>query len=100
LRRVRPQLFPGDHRREGADCGFWQDYFGNGQLHIVNTDTGELLGRKDAYLPMNMYFDHKGAAAELAQWKALAEQRRELDRKYGEEMERYMQGYVVNVSGK
>jgi hypothetical protein len=47
---------------------FTQDYFGNGQLHIVNTDTGELIGRKDAYLPMNMYLDHEGAAEELAYW--------------------------------
>ena len=38
---------------------FWQDYFGNGQLHIVNADTGELIGRKDAYLPMNMYLDQR-----------------------------------------
>ena len=58
---------------------FEQDYFGNGQLHIVNTDTGELIGRKDAYVPVNMYLDHEGAAAELAHWKALAEQRRELE---------------------
>jgi hypothetical protein len=26
------------------------------------------------YIPMNMRFDGKGAAAELAHWKALAEQ--------------------------
>jgi len=76
---------------------FWQDYFGNGQLHILNADTGELIGRKDAYLPMNMYLDHKGAAAELAHWKALAEQRRERDRKFGEEIARNVRGYNVKV---
>jgi hypothetical protein len=27
--------------------------FGNGQLHIVHADTGELIGRKGSYLPMN-----------------------------------------------
>jgi len=59
---------------------FEQDYFGNGQLQIVNTDTGELIGRKDAYIPMNMYLDGEGAAAELAHWKAVAEQRRENER--------------------
>ena len=59
---------------------FGQDYFGNGQLHMVNSDTGELIGRKDAYLPLNMYLDGKGAAAELAHWKALAEQRCERGR--------------------
>jgi hypothetical protein len=56
---------------------FGQDYLGNGQLHIVNADTGEMIGRKDAYIPMNMIFNTEGAAAELAHWKALAEQRRQ-----------------------
>jgi hypothetical protein len=77
---------------------FAHDYFGNGQLHIVNTDTGELIGRKDAYLPLNMFLDHKGAALELAYWKALAEQRREHDRKFAEEMERNAGGYDVKVT--
>jgi hypothetical protein len=76
---------------------FWQDLFGNGQLHIVNSHTGELIGRKDAYIPLNMFFDDEGAAAELAYWKTLAEQRRERDRKYGQEMERNAHGYDVTV---
>jgi hypothetical protein len=56
---------------------FEQDYFGNGQLYIVNSDTGETLGRKDAYIPMNMFLDGDAAAAELAHWKAEAARRRE-----------------------
>lgn len=56
-----------------------------------------MLGRKDAYIPMNMYLDGEGAAAELAQWKRLAEQRRDRDRKFGEEMERNARGYDVKV---
>jgi hypothetical protein len=76
---------------------FWQDYFGNGQLHIVNTDTDELIGRKDAFIPVHMYLDGDGAAAELAHWKAAAEQRRERGRKYAEEMERNSRGYAVKV---
>ena len=66
---------------------FVQECFGNGQLHIVNTDTGDLIGRKDAYIPMNMYLDSKGAKAELAYWKAVAEQRCERERKFAEEMD-------------
>jgi hypothetical protein len=66
---------------------FEQDYFGNGQLHIVNTDTGELIGRKDAYIPVNMYLDGEGAAAELARWKSLAQKRRERERSLGDEKE-------------
>jgi hypothetical protein len=61
---------------------FRQDYFCNGQLHILNADTGELISRKDAYVPLNMRFDGKLAKAELANWKAPAEERRERDRRY------------------
>src|ERR1700730_10193504 len=77
---------------------FEQDYFGNGQLHIINIGTGELIDRKDAYLPMNMYLDHEGAAAQLAYWKAFAEHRRERGRKFAEEMERNARGYDVKVT--
>jgi hypothetical protein len=76
---------------------FEQDYFGNGQLHIVNTDTGALIGRKDAYVPVNMYLDGDGAKAELAYWTTLASHRRERERRYAEEMERNARGYNVTV---
>jgi hypothetical protein len=76
---------------------FWQDYFGNGQLRIVGTDTEELIGRKDAFIPVNMYLDGDGAAAELAHWKAVAEQRRERSRKYADELKRNASGYDVRV---
>jgi hypothetical protein len=66
--------------------------------HIINTDTGELIGRKDAYLPENMWLDDKGAAAELAHWKAQAAERRERDRKFAEEIERNARGYDVKVT--
>jgi hypothetical protein len=56
---------------------FEHDYFGNGELHIINADTGALIGRKDAYLPLNMSLDQQAADAEIARWKALAQQRRE-----------------------
>jgi hypothetical protein len=42
-------------------------------------------------------FDDKGAASELAYWKALAEQRRERG-KFAEEMERNARGYDVKVT--
>ena len=57
------------------------------------TDTDELIGRKDAYIPVNMFHDPKGAAATLAHWKALAEGRRERHRKFAEKMERNARGY-------
>jgi hypothetical protein len=76
---------------------FMHDYFGNGQLHIVAADTGKLIGRKDAYIPINMYFDGDGAASLLAEWKAIAEQRRERCRKYAEQLERNSLGYEITV---
>jgi hypothetical protein len=56
---------------------FERDYFGNGKLHIVNADTDALISRKDAYIPLNMFLDQQAADAEIARWKALAQQRRE-----------------------
>jgi hypothetical protein len=70
----------------------------NGKLRIVNANTGELVGRKDAYIPVNMHSDPQGAAAILAHWKALAEQRRQFDQKFADEMERYARGYEVRVT--
>lgn len=55
---------------------FHKDYFGNGQLHIYNVETGALLSRKDAYIPVNMMLDVEGADREIASWKQLAAQRR------------------------
>ena len=78
---------------------FWQDYFGNGQLQIFNADTDELIGRKDAYIPVNMFLDAEGAAAELAHWKAEADRRRERDRRYGEALQQNARGYAVAVDG-
>lgn len=77
---------------------FSHDYFGNGQLHIVEADTGKLLGRKDTYIPVNMHFDGDGAAANLARWKTLAGLRRDPARKYADEMARNSRGYDVKVS--
>jgi Methylamine utilization protein MauJ len=56
---------------------FERDYFGNGKLHIVNADTGALISRKDAYIPLNMFLNQQAADAEIARWKGLAQQRRE-----------------------
>lgn len=77
---------------------FQTDLLGNGQLSVVESDTGALLGRKDAYLPVNMYVDHKLADAEIARWKGKAEQRREQSRKFAQEMESNARGYDVTVA--
>ncbi len=60
---------------------FEKEYFGNGELHIYNAETGELISRKDAYIPLNMYVDHKAADKEIAYWKQTAKNRQEKDRR-------------------
>jgi hypothetical protein len=77
---------------------FERDYFGNGELHIVNADTGELIGRKDPYIPLNMRLDHKAADEDIAPWKSLAQQRRDRARRYTEEIERNARGYDITVA--
>jgi hypothetical protein len=76
---------------------FEHEYFGNGQLHIVNAKTGEMIARKDAYIPMNMLLDQDAADAEIAHWKRLAEHRRDRDKRYGEEMARFSVRYDVRT---
>jgi UDP-galactopyranose mutase len=76
---------------------FQNDYLGNGQLHIVNADTGALIGRKDEYIPVNMIFDQRRADAQSARLKALAERRREY-RLYSDEMAPKMGRYDIKLT--
>src|SRR4029077_17672582 len=76
---------------------FMHELFGNGQLHIYDADSGELLSRKDAYIPVNMYLDLDAANADVAQWRALAAARRERAQRYADEMQRLSVGYDVRV---
>jgi hypothetical protein len=66
----------------------------------VNADTGALIGRKDAYIPMNMFLDREAADAEVARWKSLAEQRREREKCYAEEIKRNACGYDVKITSR
>lgn len=56
---------------------FRKEYLANGQLHIFNAETGDLISRKDAYMPNNMLLDDEAADAEIAHWKRLAVERAE-----------------------
>jgi hypothetical protein len=79
-----------------ADCSrFFRDYFGNGQLSIVNADTGELISRKDAFIPLNMYQDVDGCNAEIARWKQAAADRRAGGARHAEMIIGLSQEYTV-----
>jgi hypothetical protein len=49
-------------------CQFVWDYFGNGEIQIWDADTGALISRVGAYLPLNMMANFDGHMAELAAW--------------------------------
>lgn len=49
-------------------CRFIWDYFGNGEIQIWNAESGALISRVDAYLPLNMMANFDGHMAELAAW--------------------------------
>jgi hypothetical protein len=56
-----------------AEIGrFTRDYWGNGKLRILNADTGALLSRKDAFIPVNCWLDVAAADARIEEWKAIA----------------------------
>ena len=58
---------------------FLNAYFCNGELEIYDAESGALLSRKDAFIPVNMMFNHDGAKAELARWEQLAQERRKAE---------------------
>jgi hypothetical protein len=76
---------------------FENEYVGNGQLHIVDADTGDLIARKDAYIPVNMFLDQDVADAEVTYWKRMAEQRRDRNMRYAKEMTRLSVRYDVRM---
>ena len=55
---------------------FNADYFGNGRLEIYNADTGALISRKDAFMPVNMFLDQEAADSGVEELKARAAERR------------------------
>jgi hypothetical protein len=57
---------------------FRKDYYMNGRLRMVDAETGELLGRKDAFLPVNLIVRPEGFDAEIKRCRDEAEQRREM----------------------
>lgn len=56
---------------------FIYDYLCNGELRIFSAASGELLSRKDPFLPMNSMGNDEVCNADIAHWKLVAQQRRE-----------------------
>ena len=54
---------------------FIYDYLCNGELRILNAVTGELLSRKDAFLPLNCRVNDEVCTANIEHWKTTAQRR-------------------------
>jgi hypothetical protein len=59
-----------------AEClRFVDDYYANGRLVIYDADSGALLSRKDAFLPVNVMPGTGGFSEEIEKWKTAASTR-------------------------
>jgi hypothetical protein len=54
---------------------FVSDYIGNGELHIFESDTRELLSRVDAFIPVNFWANQDALNSQIQRWKKEASQR-------------------------
>lgn len=55
--------------RNGKErCRFLWDYFGNGELQFWNSETGDLISRVDAFIPLNMMGNLDAHNAEMTTW--------------------------------
>ncbi len=54
---------------------FFRDYFLNGELVILNSNTAEILSRKDAFLPTNCYVELDACNADIAKAQAEVDRR-------------------------
>jgi hypothetical protein len=60
---------------------FQKGYFLNGRLRLDDADTGQLLARKDAFLPLNVIVNPEGFDAQIARCLKEAESRRDLSQR-------------------
>ena len=77
---------------------FFRDYFGNGRLYVYNADTGSLISRKDAFLPMNMWLDFAASEREIAYWRKLADLRRQRATSVDNEILQWSDPYFLSVA--
>lgn len=54
---------------------FNRDYLGNGELQIWNADTGALLSKCDAFIPVNCFVDFNAADTEISYWEEVIAER-------------------------
>ncbi|QND74162.1 methylamine utilization protein MauJ [Tardiphaga robiniae] len=79
---------------------FEQELFGNGRLRIVDAETRKLISWKSAFIPVNMYQDADGCAAQLAMWDRTAAKRQDYEDRYGARLNWFSRGYSTRIIPK
>lgn len=84
--RLKFDLFNGVYGRDDGSVAaaeykqettrFFRDYMLNGELQMWNADSGTLLSRLDAYIPLNFMVDLEGCNANIASARDEVERRR------------------------
>ena len=66
-------------RHKAETLEFLAAYYGNGQLRISNFETGELIARKDEFIPVNVIPDYSEFEKDVEFWKKIENSRKELE---------------------
>ena len=66
-------------RHKAETLEFLAGYYGNGQLRIFDYDTGELIARKDEFIPVNVMPDYSMFEKEIKLWRKIENDRTELE---------------------
>ena len=54
---------------------FFRDYIGNGELQMWNAESGELISRRDAFIPVNCFLNIDAANAAIDAWDTVIVER-------------------------
>ncbi|WP_299498540.1 methylamine utilization protein MauJ [uncultured Roseobacter sp.] len=66
-------------RHKAETLEFLAGYYGNGQLRISNYETGELIARKDEFIPVNVMPDYSEFDKDVEFWRKIENNRKELE---------------------
>lgn len=58
---------------------FTYHYESNGSLRIINDETGQLISRKEAYIPVNYFVNPDGFRERIEHWEGKAEELRKVE---------------------
>lgn len=69
-------------RHKAETLEFLAAYYGNGQLQIFDHETGELIARKDEFIPLNVIPDYSEFEKDMEFWRRVEKSRAELEKQH------------------